>query len=107
MSEACRWLATCECRDKKFAENAWAYCAPHMGVSEFSMSNNRGPNWQVSRAVAFGVACVLALAAQSAAAGPREQAKRMYDRIAGVPPSEAQIQQMATMIQGGDSVGAA
>jgi hypothetical protein len=71
------------------------------------MSNKSHLNSQVSRAVALGVACVLALAAQSAAAGPREQAKRMYDRIAGTPPTEAQITQMATMIQANDAVGAA
>ena len=40
-------------------------------------------------------------------AGPREQAKRMHDRLAGVPPTEAVLSSMATMIQNGDAIGAA
>ena len=43
-------------------------------------------------AVVLGVA--MALSATTAQAGAREQAKRMFDRIAGVPPSEAQINAM-------------
>jgi hypothetical protein len=38
------------------------------------------------------------LCAQFAAAGPREQAKRMHDRIAGVPPSEAVLDSMAALV---------
>jgi hypothetical protein len=64
---------------------------------------------QVSCAVALGVGCVLALAAQvaSADAAGRAQAKRMYDAIAGVPPSEATLDQMETKIAASDAVGAA
>ncbi len=40
-------------------------------------------------------------------AGPREQAKRMHDRLAGVPPTEAVLSSMATMIENGDVIGAA
>ena len=40
-------------------------------------------------------------------AGPREQAKRMHDRLAGVPPTEAVLSSMAAKIQGGDAIGAA
>jgi hypothetical protein len=46
-------------------------------------------------------ACALLLLAQPfapAAAGPNEQAKRIYERIAGVPPSAAELQQMANAI---------
>jgi hypothetical protein len=32
-------------------------------------------------------------------AGPREQAKRIHDRLAGVPPTDAVLQQMADVIQ--------
>jgi hypothetical protein len=39
--------------------------------------------------------------ASTASAGPREQAKRMHDRIAGVPPSAAVLDQMATEITAG------
>ena len=40
-------------------------------------------------------------------AGPREQAKRMHDRLVGVPPSGAVIDSMAAKISGGDGIGAA
>lgn len=41
---------------------------------------------------------LLALTAAPAHAGPNEQAKRIYERIAGVPPSAAVLQQMSTAI---------
>ena len=37
----------------------------------------------------------LVACAAAAHAGPREQAKRMHDRIAGVPPSATVLGQMA------------
>lgn len=40
-------------------------------------------------------------------AGPREQARRIHDRLAGVPPSEAVLTQMQADIQGGNPVAAA
>ena len=40
-------------------------------------------------------------------AGPREQAKRMHDRLVGVPPSAAILDSMAMAIGSGDPVGAA
>jgi hypothetical protein len=43
----------------------------------------------------------LAAVAASAQAGPREQAKRMHDRIAGLPPSAAVLNQMETEIAAG------
>jgi hypothetical protein len=55
-------------------------------------------------ALAFGL---LALGAQPAAAGPREQAKRIHDRLVGVPPSDAVLSSMETSISGGDPVAAA
>jgi len=42
-----------------------------------------------------------------AAAGPREQAKRMHERLVGVPPSEAVLASMAAKILAGDALGAA
>ncbi len=49
------------------------------------------------------VTAVVALAvfAASAGAGPREQAKRMHDRIAGVPPSSAVLDAMEAEISAG------
>ncbi|HXY96272.1 MAG TPA: hypothetical protein VEH00_04800 [Steroidobacteraceae bacterium] len=49
-------------------------------------------------------ACALLLLAQPFApafAGPNEQAKRIYERIAGVPPSAAELASMANTICGG------
>jgi hypothetical protein len=49
-------------------------------------------------------ACALLLLAQPLApayAGPNEQAKRIYERIAGVPPSAAELAQMSSAICGG------
>ena len=42
-----------------------------------------------------------------AAAGPREQAKRMHERLVGVPPSEAVLVSMAAKIAADDALGAA
>jgi hypothetical protein len=53
------------------------------------------------------VSLVAALCALPASAGPNEQAKRMFDRIAGVPPSATELATMATFIQGGDPTSAA
>ena len=40
-------------------------------------------------------------------AGPREQARRMHDRLAGVPPTDAVLTQMAADIAGGQAAAAA
>ena len=50
--------------------------------------------------VTAAVAAVVLFAA-AAQAGPREQAKRMHDRIAGVPPSDAVLGAMETDIAAG------
>jgi hypothetical protein len=64
------------------------------------MSNMNQQKSQVSRRIAMGVACALALAATVATAGPAERAraKRMYDAIAGVPPTEAQLDTMEPLV---------
>ncbi|WP_412972174.1 hypothetical protein [Glaciecola sp. MF2-115] len=49
----------------------------------------------------------LILAAAMVSAGPLEQAKRMHDRLAGVPGTSAVIEQMADLIEAGDAQGAA
>ena len=70
---------------------------------------SKGPRRE-RRYLAAGAACTLALLAQMAApafAGPREQAKRIYDRIAGVPPAPAVLDQMAAKAAANDLVGAA
>ena len=40
-------------------------------------------------------------------AGPREQAKRIHDRVAGVPPSEVVLDDMASDIESGRAIDAA
>lgn len=69
--------------------------------------------WTWTKTSYAGLARVLLAALLSAAvslpaaAGPREQAKRIHDRLAGVPPSDTVLAQMETAIQGGDPQSAA
>jgi len=61
---------------------------------------------------ALGVACAVATAlstalSSAAFAGPNEQAARLYNRIAGVPPSASELQQMSADISNGNAMGAA
>ena len=42
-----------------------------------------------------------------ALAGPREQARRIHDRLAGIPPSDSVLNTMEGAIAGGDEFGAA
>jgi hypothetical protein len=48
-----------------------------------------------------GALLLTALAASPAQAGPNEQARRIYERIAGVPPSAAELASMSATISGG------
>jgi hypothetical protein len=51
----------------------------------------------------FTLLCALSLTLTSAAeAGPREQAKRIHDRLAGIPASTSVINEMANLIEEGD-----
>lgn len=50
---------------------------------------------------------LIAVHASAASAGAREQAKRIHDRIAGVPPSAANLNLMASHISNGDAILAA
>ena len=49
----------------------------------------------------------VALGMQPAGAGPREQARRIHERLAGVPPSEAVLASMQADVTGGGAAGAA
>jgi hypothetical protein len=55
-------------------------------------------------AVALGA---FAPSAHSQTLGPRDQAKRMHDRLNGVPPAPAMLDAMTASIQSGNAVGAA
>jgi hypothetical protein len=68
------------------------------------MKTDFGSGTRVAAAVALSL-CM----AGSVLAGPTEraQAKRIHDRIAGVPPTEAVLNTMEALIVGGDAAGAA
>jgi hypothetical protein len=53
---------------------------------------------QVSKVKTVGLAVLLASVAIAASANDRDKAKRIYDRIAGVPPTEATLDIMAPLI---------
>ncbi|MEO0346581.1 MAG: hypothetical protein AAF229_10015, partial [Pseudomonadota bacterium] len=53
------------------------------------------------------VGLTLALTVGSAFAGPREQAKRIHDRLAGVPPTASVLDAMEAQIAGGNAIAAA
>ena len=57
----------------------------------------------------FSTVTVLAFAmgASVSMAGPREQAKRIHDRLVGAPPSAAVLDSMEAKVVGGDAIGAA
>jgi hypothetical protein len=60
---------------------------------------------RVAQRALVGLMCLQA--ALPVAAGPLEQAKRMHDRLTGVPPSQTVLTQMADLISGGNPQGAA
>jgi hypothetical protein len=60
-----------------------------------------------SRIAHVVIAALGIAAAASSVAGPREQAKRIHDRLAGVPPTAAVLDQMQTKVAAGDAAGAA
>ena len=75
------------------------------------MSNSSLEKSQVSRAVTtVSAVCLMALFAQAATAAPtpgdREKARQIYDRIAGVPPSDATLDIMEPLMAS-DAAGAA
>lgn len=63
---------------------------------------SRGVMWGLMLATALNLVSIPAVMA-----GAREQAKRIHDRIAGVPPSAAVLATMQSRITAGDAVGAA
>ena len=76
------------------------------GLGTRSHRSNDGTSWRSLRCAA----CAIAMAAQIATpalASPRDQAKRIYERVAGVPPSASVLDQMAAKTTAGDLAGAA
>jgi hypothetical protein len=64
-------------------------------------------NQQVSKLKVFGLACVLGCLAAAASANDRDRAKRIHDRIAGVPPTEETLDAMETLVASGNALQAA
>jgi hypothetical protein len=62
---------------------------------------------QVSMLKSAGLACLLACVAVTAAANDRDKARRIHDRIAGVPPSEATLDAMEALVANGNALQAA
>src|SRR6187399_3265443 len=62
---------------------------------------------QVSKLKQIGLACLLAGVAAVASGNDRDKAKRIHDRIAGTPPSEQTLSDMAALIAAGRAVEAA
>ncbi|HEU4779748.1 MAG TPA: hypothetical protein VFS58_07675 [Steroidobacteraceae bacterium] len=62
---------------------------------------------KVSKVKTVGLAVLLAGVAMAASANDRDQAKRIYDRIAGVPPSEATLDAMTALVAADNPLGAA
>jgi hypothetical protein len=59
------------------------------------------------RRVLLAAACLALGLAATAEAGPREQAKRLHDRLAGVPPTEQVLADMEADILAGNAISAA
>ena len=59
------------------------------------------------RRALLAIACLALALAATAEAGPREQAKRLHDRLAGVPPTEQVLADMEADILAGNPVAAA
>jgi len=70
-----------------------------------SVTNNQGGHRWLLRSLP--IALCIALAAPQAFAGAREQAKQMYDRLAGVPPTNTVLNDMEQKILASDFAGAA
>jgi hypothetical protein len=66
-------------------------------------SSETGKTGLVVRGLTAGAACAFMLAASLASAAPtaaqRDQAKRIYDRIAGVPPSPTELDTLANLME--------
>ena len=68
------------------------------------MQQHIGARWLRQQALTL---IALVLMTTGAEAGPREQAKRLHDRLTGVPPSAAVLDSMTTLITEGDPRAAA
>jgi len=88
-----------------------AYIASHGAMQKRNSGatmNNGRHRFSGATGTAAAIAALLVVQAVVPAwAGAREQAKRLHDRLAGVPASESVLTQMATDISGGNAQAAA
>jgi hypothetical protein len=85
-----------------------AYILPRSAQSPQGIEMRTSRSQAVHRVAANLLAALLIVQPLgSAFAGAREQAKRLHDRIAGVPPSDAVLTQMTSDITGGNANAAA
>src|SRR4030088_3210205 len=76
------------------------------GLESWGHQSYNTAGWLSRLGVAWAIALVVQIA-PPAFGGPREQAQRIYERIAGVPPSATVLDQMAAKTAAGDLTGAA
>lgn len=76
-------------------------------MTETTRTSSRPAALRMTRVASLCIGFLAAATALQAEAGPREQAKRIHDRLAGVPPTEAVLQAMENDIAGGNPLAAA
>jgi len=67
----------------------------------------RSSNRKISTVFSTVTVLAFAMGASVSLAGPREQAKRIHDRLVGVPPSTSVLNSMEASVAGGDPLAAA
>lgn len=67
----------------------------------------RSSKQKTSRILGTAIVLLCSMGASVSFGGPREQAKRIHDRLVGTPPSAAVLDSMEASIAGGDALGAA
>ncbi len=81
---------------------------PKSSLARCTRSSKVTMTTPTARTSVMAVSALIALGLSAGSnAGPREQAKRMHDRIAGVPPSDAVLDAMEASIIANDAEGAA
>src|SRR5687767_14951459 len=87
------------------AYSATAFC---LGAGLFLMRlESTGDRCRRALVYATTALCIAVHALAPVLAGPREEARRMHDRLTGVPPSAAVLAQMQADITGGNPINAA
>src|SRR5262245_53361172 len=95
----------CNDNDRAPDRRSTTHSGPGMSNMNSTLQSSRSEPRRSARRTALAIALALAAFAsgqQDAIAGPREQAKRMYDRLTGTPPSQALLDDLAARIQPND-----